>query len=127
MKAELSDGEWTLMKSLWNDEPMTIAQLTGALKEETGWSKHTVISMLARLEGKGAVGYESNGRAKVYFPVLQQSSAVRQETTRFLDKVCSGRFGVMLNAMMDARPMTRADLDELTAILEQAKEGQCHD
>lgn len=127
MKTELSDGEWTLMKVLWESAPMTITQLTAAMKESTGWSKHTIISMLSRLEAKGAVSYESNGRAKAYFPVLRRGEAVRQETSHFLDKVFDGHLGVMLNAVMDSRPLTQADMDELSAILEKAKGGRIHD
>lgn len=126
MKTELSAGEWTLMKALWKGAPMTIAQLTRALRDGPGWSKHTIISMLSRLESKGAVRYENNGRAKEYIPILEQDSTVRQETGHFLDKVCDGRLGVMFNAMMDVRPLTQADLDELSAILEQAKEENSH-
>lgn len=126
MKTELSDGEWRLMKVLWSSGSMTITQLTGALKEGTGWSRHTVISMLSRLETKGVVRYQSNGRAKVYSPVLRQEDAVQREASRFLNKVFDGRIGVMLNAMMDSRPLTREDLEELSAILEKAKE-ESHD
>ena len=127
MKTELSDGEWTLMKALWDAPPMTITQLTGAMRDSTGWSKHTIISMLSRLEAKGAVRYQSNGRAKVYSPALQREDAVQRETSHFLNKVCDGRLGVMLNAMMDAKPLTQEDLEELSAILEQAKGANIHD
>ena len=106
---------------------MTITQLTAAMKDSTGWSKHTIISMLSRMEAKGAVKYQSNGRAKLYSPVLQREDAVRQETSHFMDKVFDGRMGVMLNAMMDSRPLTQADLDELSAILEKAKGGSGRD
>lgn len=127
MKTILSDGEWDLMKVLWDFAPMTIVQLTAAMKDSTGWSKHTIISMLSRLESKGAVSYQSNGRAKLYSPTLQREDAVRRETSHFLDKVCDGRLGVMLNAMMDAKPLTRQELDELSDILEHAKEANIHD
>ena len=123
MKTELSDGEWTLMKVLWESAPMTITQLTGAMKDRTGWSKHTIISMLSRLEAKGAVGYRDNGRAKAYFPVLQRSDAARRETRHFLDKVYGGRLGLMLNAMVDSKALSQADIEELSAILEKAKGG----
>ena len=33
--------------------------LTAALSAETGWEKHTVITMLTRLEAKGAVRHEA--------------------------------------------------------------------
>ena len=67
MKLNLSDSEWKLMNRLWQTAPMTITELTAALKEETGWSKNTVITMLSRLESKGAVRYEEGSRAKRYF------------------------------------------------------------
>jgi len=121
MKTELSDGEWTLMKALWQSAPMTITQLTAALRDSTGWSKHTIISMLSRLEAKGAVRYDIDGRAKAYFPVLRREDAVKRETDHFLDKVFDGRLGVMLNAVMDSRPLSQSDLEELSAILEKAK------
>ena len=123
MKTELSDGEWRLMKVLWESSPRTITQLTAALKNDTGWSKHTVISMLSRLEAKGAVAYREGERAKAYYPLLAQNEASRTETKRFLDKVYNGSFGVMVHAMMDSDALSPEDIAELSAILEKAKEG----
>ena len=124
MKTELSDGEWTLMKALWESAPQTITQLTAALKGSTGWSKHTIISMLSRLEAKGAVTYQDNGRAKEYSPLLRQSDASRTETKRFLEKVYNGSLGVMVHAMVDSHALSQEDIRELSAILEKAKEGE---
>ena len=43
MKIDLSNSEWKLMNRLWQTAPMTITELTAALKEETGWSKKCII------------------------------------------------------------------------------------
>ena len=126
MKTELSDGEWTLMSVLWESAPMTIMQLTRALEPETGWGKNTIITMLNRLEAKGVVSAVSNGRAKEYTPLLLHRDAARRETSHFLDKVFNGRMGVMLNAMIDSDALTRDEIDELSAILERAKEEKRH-
>ena len=56
MQVNLSDSEWKLMNRLWEQSPRTIMELTASLKEDTGWSKNTVITMLARLEAKGPSG-----------------------------------------------------------------------
>ena len=127
MKAELSNGEWALMKVLWESAPMTITQLVSAMKDITGWNKHTIIPMLSRMEAKGVVRHEMGGRAKLFFPVLRKEDAVRQETGHFLEKVFDGHIGGMLNAMVARHSLTREDLDELTAILEKAKEGKKRD
>ena len=91
-----------------------------ALSAETGWEKHTVITMLTRLEAKGAVRHEAGGRAKQFYPAVAQSDAARTETESFLGKVYGGSLGLMMSAMVEGRALTQEDIDELTAILEQA-------
>ena len=122
MKVSLSDGEWKLMYKLWEEPSRTIAQLTAALQPETGWSKHTVITMLNRLEGKGAVSHDG-GTPRHYSATLAKEDAARAETRSFLDKVYGGRLGLMMSAMVDSRSLTQQDIDELAAILEKAMEG----
>ena len=45
----LSDGEWKLMKVLWQQSPRTLGALVTALAPTTGWCKATVFMMLKRL------------------------------------------------------------------------------
>ncbi len=40
---KLSDGEWKLMKVLWNCQPQTLAELVAALDADTGWSRATIL------------------------------------------------------------------------------------
>lgn len=121
MKIVLSDGEWKLMNKLWEQSPRTIMELTKALAEETGWSKNTVITMLSRLEAKGAVCHREGERAKQYRAALAREDAVQTETENFLGKVYGGSLGVMMSAMVGSKALTQADIDELSAILEQAR------
>ena len=102
---------------------MTIMELTAASREETGWGKHTVITMLSRLEAKGAVRCEQGERAKRYYPALERRDAARTETESFLDKVYGGSLGMMMSAMVESRSLTERDVAELSAILEKAGGG----
>lgn len=119
----LSDSEWKLMNRLW-EQPMTIMELTAALREETGWGKNTVITMLSRLEAKGAVRCERLDRAKRYYPALARKDAAKAETENFLGKVYGGSLGLMMSAMAESRSLTEADIAELSAILEKAGGGK---
>ena len=78
--------------------------------------------MLSRLEDKGAVTWDNGPTARKYRPLLRREDAAQAETGRFLDKVYGGRLGLMMSAMVDARALSQEDIDELTAILEKAKE-----
>lgn len=121
-KVSLSDGEWKLMNCLWTDAPLTITQLVNALKEETGWNKHTVIPTLNRLETKGAVYFKQGQRAKLYYPSVNRNDVAIAETNDFLKKVHGGRIGLMLSAMIDEDAITKDDIDELNAILNNAED-----
>ena len=124
MKIDLSNSEWKLMNRLWQNAPMTITELTAALREDTGWSKNTVITMLSRLEAKGALAWEEGGRARLYRPAVSRDQAALQETESLLQRIYRGSVGMMVNTLADGRGLTQADIDELTAILEKARREQ---
>lgn len=120
MKINLSDSEWKLMNHLWAASPQTIMELTAGMSGETGWTKNTIITMLSRLEHKGAVAHKDGGRAKQYFPLIPREDAALAETKDFLGKVYGGKLGLMMHAMVESNSLTQEDIAELSAILEQA-------
>ena len=99
----LSDSEWKLMNQLWHTPPYTITQLVALFKQDTGWSKHTIISMLNRLETKGAVGYEAGGRAKLFYPIIDREQAQIKETQGFLSRLYGGSLGLPKRAFQRQR------------------------
>lgn len=121
-KVHLSDAEWRIMNLLWEQAPRTMIQITNALKAETNWTKHTVISFLKRMEEKGALYHEEGEKAKLYFPSLNREEAALQETEDFLGRVFRGRMGMMLNTMVRQQALSKEELQELHKILEQAEE-----
>ncbi len=118
MKSKLTDAEWKVMTVLWEHAPRTMMEITNALKEETGWTKYTVMSFLKRMEEKGALHFEEGRRAKLYFPDWKREEAAVQETEDFLKKVFHGKIGLMLNAMVQQKALSRQEIEELYEILE---------
>lgn len=72
---KLSEAEWKVMDVLWEEAPKTIMQLTRRFQETTGWTKHTVMTFLKRMEEKGAIYHEEGERAKLYFPKIDRQEA----------------------------------------------------
>ena len=121
-KIKLSEAEWKVMKLLWEESPKTMMQITNLLKETTGWTKHTVMTFLKRMEEKKAIHYEEGGRAKLYYPDIKKEEVVLQETEEFLHKVFDGRMGLMLNTMGEKKVLSKSEIDELYDILKKAEE-----
>lgn len=120
----LSAGEWQIMECLWEQSPRTLMEMVHALSPTTGWSKSTIVTMVGRLEAKGAVSYTEGRKARLYSPTILREQAALRETESLLRRVYRGNLGMLVNTLADGQGLTREDIDELSAILEKAKEGQ---
>ena len=118
----LSNGEWKIMKLLWQYETMTVGQIVTAVEGDTDWSKNTVFTMLKRLEEKGAVRMLSAKRPQPYTAIISKQQAVLEETGSFLSRVYDGSVGLFVSALSGYRGLSQKEIDELRAILDQAEE-----
>lgn len=118
---KLSESEWKILSALWEKEPQTIMQLTDTLKESTGWSKNTVITLLKRMEDKQAVEYVQSGNAKNYYSVVKREDVALKETQGFLKRIYSGSIGMMVNSLIKEKALTKEEINELYDILKSAE------
>ena len=119
----LTNSEWYVLDCLWEQSPLTVMQLVSALKQRLNWAKSTTITTVNRMETKGLLRSEVQGRGKLYYPTVERREATRQETRSFLDKVYRGSVGLMMSAMTDGETLSKEEIDELYAILRKAEEG----
>lgn len=121
-QVNLSAGEWRVMEELWRN-PATLMELVRALGESAGWAKSTVSTMVRRMESKGLIRAEQEGKAKVFFPQVAREEAAAAETESLLTRVYHGSVGLMVSTLLQNRQISPAELEELQAILE-GKEGR---
>lgn len=124
---KLSEAEWKVMTLLWQRAPQTMMEITNHFKSTTGWSKHTVMTFLRRMEEKKAIHYEEGERAKLYYPDIEKEEAVLQETENFLEKVFDGRMGLMINTMVEKKALSKEEITEMYEILRKAEEESRYD
>ena len=117
----LSPSEWRVMECLWTG-PKTLMELVRALGDSAGWAKSTVTTMVRRLEEKGLIDYEQSGRAKVFRAALAREDAAAAETDSLLARAFHGSVGLLVSSLVDRSSLTRADIDDLYAILNKAEE-----
>lgn len=122
-RISLSPSERRVMEVLWQGDA-TLMELVRALGGADGWAKSTVTTMVRRMEAKGLVVHRENGRAKLFHAALGQEEVAAAETDGLLSRLYQGSVGLMVNAMFQRGSLTRADIDELYAILEQAEKEQ---
>lgn len=123
----LTPAEWHVMECLWQRAPRTGREATEYLSQQVGWSRSTTLTMLRRMCEKGLIHCQEVNGMNTYSPLLRQEDATILETRSFLQRVYHGSISMMLSAFAQKQPLTQQEIDELYAILDQAKEDQAHD
>lgn len=116
-KINLTEAEWNVMECLWEEYPKTGREIVERLNEQMGWSRSTTLTLLKRLEEKGAVGSENAGTMKKFYPGITREFVALQETEDFLQRVYKGSIGMMVSSFTKKQSLTKAEIDELYAIL----------
>jgi len=122
----LTNAEWNLMECLWDASPRTGREVTEYLKKHVGWTRSTTLTMLRRMTDKGLIRCEDNEGIKIYSPLIKREDAVIKETDNFLNRVYKGSISLMMSTITKKLDLTKAEIEELYAILREAevKEGE---
>lgn len=87
MERQIYASEWKIMEYVWTYPGCTLMQIVKAMKEETGWAKSTVTTMVSRMEGKGLLLLsEGDGRAKRIDAAITRKMPAGQKQNRCLIK-----------------------------------------
>lgn len=120
----LPDAELDIMKELWAAPgPLTRAQLEERLAHRR-WASTTLLALLARLESKGCVTREKQGKGYLYAAALAREDYLPVESRSALERLFGGSAKNLIAAMAQTKGLSDEDIDELAAYLEQLKRGR---
>lgn len=115
----LTEAEWIVMECLWEKSPRTGRETVEWLNRKMGWTRSTVLTMLHRLEVKGAVAGETSGSIKTFCPrILREEVAVR-ETENLLDRIYKGSLSLLVSSLTKKQTLPQKEIDELYTILRE--------
>ena len=118
----ISELEWKVMKVIWAKSPLSAAEIIEALRAvDPSWHPRTAKTLLNRLVKKKALGYDMEGRAYLYRPLVQESDCAQAESESFLNRVFGGSLEPMLANFVKQKKLSAADIRELKRLLEGKK------
>ncbi len=120
-KIGLTDSELKIIKLMWQKSPRTLRQLEDALKDETGWTRHTIISFLKRMQIKQTVRVEDAKPVKLYYPLVTEEQVKRYETESLIDKLFGGSPLSLVNNLVQNKAVSDEELDDMLELLAQAR------
>jgi len=113
----ISPAEWQVMKVIWAGSPILASEVITRLCAGQTWHSKTIRTLLARLVKKRAIGYQKQGRAYLYRPLVKKTDCVRGESQLFLDRIFDGALVPMLTLFLQGRDISDSDKRELRRLL----------
>lgn len=123
----LTAAEWNVMECLWENSPRTGREATQLLKEQMGWNRSTTLTLLRRLEAKGAVASDTESGVKLFRPLLRREDAALRETEDLLSRAYHGSLSLMVSSLTKKQALPQEEIDELYAMLKQMEEANHSD
>jgi BlaI family penicillinase repressor len=117
----IAEGEYAVMEVLWEESPLTAADVAERVPAERGWSLATVKTMLSRLLAKGVLRHEEEGRRYLYRPAIAREDYVAEESGRLIDRLFGGRLTPLVAQLAARDRLSPADIEEIEALLKALK------
>ncbi len=117
MTERISEAEHAVMEVLWDEAPLTAAEVAERIDPVRGWSDRTVKTMLSRLLGKGVLAHEEDGRRYLYRPTIARVDYVAGESRKLMDRLFGGRITPLVAHLAERDALSAEDLDEIEALL----------
>lgn len=115
----ITDAEWAVMELAWEKPGLPGREFVDSLGESRGWSRSTVLTLLRRLEEKGALSTVELSRARVYYPAIEREDAAMSETADLIDRVYRGSLSQLVSTFTKKQALPKEEIDELYAMLKR--------
>ena len=115
----LTEAEWAVMECLWEKSPRTGRETVAWLDQKMGWTRSTTLTMLRRLEAKGAVAGDTEGELKTFRPLIAREDVAVRETENLLDRAYKGSLSLLVSSLTKKQTLPQNEIDELYAILRE--------
>ena len=112
----LTKGELRIMDALWLRRCGTVAEIAAALPPPP-LAYTTVLTMLRILEQKGVVRRDADGKAHVYFPLIERDDAARSAIGEIVQSFFANSKSALAVRLMAEQKPSEHELAEIKALL----------
>jgi predicted transcriptional regulator len=117
----LGDLQLKIMKVLWERRAAGVAEVHQALGGDAGLAYTTVATMLRKMEARGLVQHEVEGRRFIYRAAVRPEAVTRSMAGDVLERLFEGRLADLLSHLLATREVSRAELLELERLIAERK------
>lgn len=122
-RPRLGPLEHAVMQVIWSRPATTAEDVRNALDGSHDVKDSTARTILRRLEAKGYIEHDVDGRTFVYRPKLEPQNVASQQVQGIIDKLCRGSVENLLVGMVDDNLITADKLRQLAERISKSEEA----
>ncbi len=126
-KNNLTPVEWSVMEALWAHPGASGRDVTDALHASAGYHRSTTLTLLRRLEEKGAVRAETQEGRKAFYAQIPREDAALREAEDVLSRAYRGSVSLLVSALTRKQTLPPEELQQLRQMLKELEGGEDHD
>jgi predicted transcriptional regulator len=113
MRAPLTGLESDVMQVVWDKGPCPVEAVYQVVSKKRDLKETTIRTILRRLEQKGYVKHEADGRAYVYQAAEPARGLAARAVRQIIDNFCRGSMEDLVSGMLEARVLSKKEFESL--------------
>ena len=123
VRSPLTNLENEVMHAVWDGGTCTVEAVHRVVSRKRNLKETTVRTLLRRLEQKGYLRHESDGRAYIYRAVEPARSLAARAVRQIIDRFCKGSVEELVSGMVEAKVLKKDDIEELERFVRNRRPG----
>lgn len=115
---KIHESEYRFCLILWQHEPVKSKELVRLCEQQLGWKSTTTYTVLKRLSERGILKNENT----VVTSLVSKDEVQEAEIDELVEKKFEGSVPTFLAAFTRRQKLSKADLDELQAMIDRYRE-----
>ena len=116
----MSPAETEILRIIWELKKATVQQIYEQLPRKRKIVYKTVLTMLRRLESKGYLHHESQGKANLYFAAVKREDVLRRTVLDFVDRLFGGDPGPLVQFLAEDGHLDAGEFNRLKKIIDKS-------
>lgn len=120
---ELTEGEWAIIRAVWDKEPCAAPTVQEELASRKNWTYSTVKTMMDRMVTKKLLQTERIRNLILYRSAITRAEAQKGELMRAVKRAFNGALTPMMQFLLDNNELSAKQLNELEALIKKKRLG----
>jgi predicted transcriptional regulator len=105
------------MRAVWSGGPCSVEAVHQVVARDRDLKETTIRTLLRRLEQKGYLLHESDGRAYIYRAAEPARNLAARAVRQIIDRFCHGSVEELVSGMVEADVLSKGELSRIEELI----------